>query len=198
MGLAHRGRDWGRSKPSPEFPFRQVVFFYPNGWRKCLEDSGGTSFNWYLCAKKIHTPQGEVIEIPPETKFYEVSTGKTWVVPKVKSDTIPKEKIRLGVVPHSLTWQEVVDRGWDGHALRAEKTRCDQGPVCENIQFFFLPDVLVRSQLEGRCTLLEYARTHYPTIQQKIPDFPTREEIDAMLQKYPCVLVCRALYSYLY
>jgi len=161
-------------------------------------------FNWFLCSRRYKDPKNGyfVAEIGRGTKFYEESTGKTLVVPL--ADDGKEERIILWIIDDGDTPEiaEVVKLGYKGYA---KLQKCDLGNkasdefvICKEAEFFFLPNVLEGSEKEKFCPIIEFSKRNNKCIKAKLPDFPSSDEIDEVLENYKCSIVCRVLYEYIY
>lgn len=200
---------------------QKVVLYYPNNWKRFIGDLAPPSekrFNWFLCSKRYKDPKTGffVAEIGRGTKFYEESTGKTLVIPflpeeKSESGENPlpgfrrnPEKIILWIVKEDETpsLKQIKDYGYHGLArllnCKLGDKASDEFVVCKEAEFEFLVGILEDSQKEKFCPIIDFSKRNNNCIRSKVPDFPTPEEIDEVLQISKCSVVCRILYDYIY
>lgn len=180
---------------------QRVVLYYPNNWKRFIGNIAPPSekkFNWFLCSKRYKDHRGFfVAEIGRGTKFYEEKTGKTYVIPLVG------EKVILLIEEDDLIpMDRAKSYGYQGVA-RLQKCNLgekasDEFVICKEAEFDFLPGILEISQKERFCPIIEFSKRNNKCIKAKIPDFPSSEEIDEVLESYKCSTVCLVLYEYIY
>lgn len=158
-------------------------------------------FNWFLCSKHYKDPKTGlfVAEIEQGTRFYEESTGKTFAVPLEKKAVL--WVLNDEVMP---SIEKVKEYGYQGFTkLRKcdlSSKAADEFMICKEAEFYFLPETLgsISPQKEKDCPIIAFSKRNNNCIRRKVPDFPTPEEIDNVLETYRCSTVCRVLYDYIY
>jgi hypothetical protein len=184
--------------------------YYPNGWLRYMKDivpPEDRNFNWFICSKRYADPSTGfyVAEIANGTKFYVKETGRTLVVPISPEDT-PKDdrpKVKLLIIDDlpnkDMSDEDILklatDNKYQGMATLRGCEGDTNGVVCSQALFWFFDNVLDISTKEDKCAIIDYARRNYKCIKNKIPDFPTPQEIDSALKDFSCSLVCKVLYN---
>ncbi len=194
---------------------QKVVLYYPNNWRRYIGDLATEEdkhFNWFLCSKPYFDPKNGlfVIEVGRGTRFYEESTGKTFVIPllgftagegEAKGSSVEAEKAKIILLVNGNA-KKVKKYNYQGFAnlsaCNLGANASDEFVICKEAEFHFLPGVLESSKKERLCPIIDFAKKNNSRIKKLVPDFPSPEEIDHVIEKFPCSTVCRILYEYIY
>lgn len=181
---------------------REMRLYYPNTWRKYIGDLASNEdkqFNWFLCSQRYRDPDSGlfIAEICPSVKFYDEKTGDTLVVPK---DQNVKILILDDPKNTSLHGAEILDiikkYKYQGvaHLQKCNFERPEQLVVCREAVFGFFDGVL-KIPKDNTGIIIDYAKKNNACLRSHIPDFPSPQEIDESLKKYPHQTVCRALHQ---
>jgi len=144
-------------------------------------------FSWFICGKKYSEDGIDFLEVPTSTRFYDVESGRTYG---------PRRKLKVQILSSTEPQRPVLS---DGYTKRVNcNPSRERDVVCHEIEFYLYPHTISTLKREETCSLIQYAKTHYAEIQQRIPEFPTAEMIDALLEKSSCRAVCKVLYDLMY
>ena len=204
-----------------------VKLYYPNVLHSRLKELGIESkFNWFMCSKyyRDHKSGLYVAEIIRGTKFYESATGHTFAIPLKKErkelglNTKDKETSIIVLVADAPNNLEIFEKSSGGPTSRAQflssiikkydyagyafSSTCESyNPflpvVCNEMEFWFLPNILTISKIEEKCAIIEYSKRNWKCISKKIPNFPSPQNIDEDIKKYGCCQVCKKLHTLL-
>lgn len=163
----------------------------------------GPSFNWFTVAKKYRDDvlRRDVVDVYPGTQFYEIDTGRHYIVPYPAPALKDTKKVRLLITENRnpKEYLRAIGRGLQGIAYLEEGV-CSKDitkPVCTQAHFVFCRGVLEKSSSIDSCPLVAYAKHNYVSLKRRNPSFPSPSEIDAALKMKPCDIVCRALYTFM-
>ena len=174
----------------------EVILIYPsscNDWRRSTSDMVqhcDKKFNWFVCAKKYwdDTLRGYIVEVGPGIRFYDPKEGKTYTV-KQSSKLLLTHRASI----KRLEKNKLQGYGHDQPCPR-DILQPDASLFCHEARFFFLPDIL--TPVDDRdCDLLLYSKTYQDQLRQKIPQFPSAEKIEKMIEEKSCDGTCRELYQ---
>lgn len=180
---------------------RKAVLYYPNRWRRNVKGEvpdEDLKFNWFLCSKRYKDDKSnDVIDVSTKHKFYDEITGETLSV-------ATKPCILLivnddGSTPSEETIEKINKGGYQGmvSTTGCVSESCCEDFICKEVNFFFKKGVLATPRKEKECEIIEYAKRNYKVIKRYIKEFPTVEEIDEVLEEYPCSTTCKVLYRYI-
>ena len=172
---------------------KDVILYMPNRWRELT--GVDEKFCWFLCGKRyyVNSTQSYVIEIPKGVRFYEPSSGHTYVI-----TTSRKIKLRETCVP--VSYLDLVLDDVDGYALMQECPKSIDNKkciFCQEARFVFIDDALVISKKEAVCELVGFSKRQNSQIRKRIPLFPTCEQIDKSIIEFGCADTCKILYEHL-
>ncbi len=203
--------------------FDIVRLYYPNNWRKnvgTLVSNEDKKFNWFLCSQRVYDSKTgyHIAKISPSIQFYCETTGKTLLAQGLsqKGEGVDTQIVRPRLLimdnPQKMTKKHLLDAakhsqnvlGYDGVAVYSKYSKddflaADDSFLCGDVIFIFRDGILVESTelYPDRCGIIRYAKLNNLCIRQKIPEFPSCDEIDKMLVEKDCSDVSKVLYTYL-
>lgn len=165
-----------------EDDMQEYKLYAPN---KLGERLGDVKLNWFLCGKRYYDnkSQSYILLVPKGVKFYCVENGKSYFVPT-------KEGIKLTIENKSLSPTTI------GSAFMCDRVYgCKDSVICTCFKFFIDSRYLREIEFPEKCQLISYAKQHDTKIKEKFPKFPTRDQIDKLLEEYTCSTLCSYLYD---
>jgi hypothetical protein len=173
--------------------FQLVYLYYPNNWNRYIDNK---SFNWFLCSKKYLDPilNVYIIELANGSKFYDKTTGNTLYINSpnpIKLLLIDKKsELKYNILDF------LKNNNLSGITTSDSFNKCNKTlPILCNIGFLFLPNILKSYPKQNNCELIRYAKSNYLCIKKKVKNFPTPSEIDDLLKKYSCSVICKVIYD---
>jgi len=141
-------------------------------------------FSWFMCGGVYEQKNVMYIDVAPQATFFSSKDGKNFHV--LKGTKLARGKITL---------QEAITLGYDGviqepSVCVGEKDLCSC--LLKNSVFVVKKEKLV--PITAECSLVAYAKRHNSMLRNKVPNFPTCSEIDALTKEYGCNKVGLGLY----
>jgi hypothetical protein len=177
----------------------EVVLYFPNySWRSKIGDlvsSNDKKFSWFLCSKKYRYGKNldsSIAEISKHATFYDETNGRTLAVaskPKIlilNNFDGDYDKMMKNVKKMKLQGFSYITKSSDP---------CDEDLICCGVKFVFAKGNLVVSFKQNFCPIIIYSKRNYKKIKLVLEEFPTPDEMDDIMKKFPCSTISKVLYD---
>jgi len=174
--------------------------YISSNWRRHIGDivsDDYKKFNWYLCGQRYFDKKSNhyAIKIPSGTKFYCEDNGKTYTLPYGTAD----EKIDYNIlILEESPDENILNKTKDFYGYAFIK-KCPENsymsPIYHEVFFIFSKKGLMIEE-DNYYYMITYSKQYNSCIRTKYSKFPTCEEIEQMIQKYPLNVVTKKLYRF--